>query len=162
MDSLFDQATKRQLERPDIHFHIALKKGNREERSFNFTLIEGMVEDLLSHFPELGRNQLSDLIGVSRETMSRVLDNSQEREFWTEEDNPASSAAELTALTLHHPDRQYEDHPDAETECSAVPFLFTAPQPRDYHHRADQSHTVKRPITLPAFPFLPLPERCAA
>lgn len=126
-----------------------------------------MIQDLKRSVPELSIRQLSTLVGVSIKTVQNALsdpDNENlsrdltwgdapfEQETWTEEDNPAASAAELAALHEHHPGRQYEDDPAAANERTG-PVLFTAPEFRDTYKRADQSHTIKRPITLATTPF---------
>jgi hypothetical protein len=38
-------------------------------------------------------------------------------------------------------------------EWSTVPAVYTTPEFRDPYRRADQSHTIKRPITLATRPF---------
>jgi len=148
-DSVIAQGLKRQLECPEIHKKVEKLTGSKI--GFNES-VYNMVTDLKEHVPELSTRQLSVLVGVSRTVVMKALDNTVEREEWSEEDNPASCAAELTALREHHPGRQYEDDPEAAAE-STVPVLYTAPSLRDPYRVADQSHTVKRPITLATSPF---------
>jgi hypothetical protein len=98
-------------------------------------------------------------LGISKSLVGKAVRTSENVPEWTADDNESSAAAELAALREHHPGSSYEDHPDAANEYDPVPVLFTAPQPRDVYRVADQSHAVRKPITLPQFPFLPLPDR---
>jgi hypothetical protein len=161
-DDFLEKARQRRADRPDIHFAVNLTRGGGSKNAAAIAAVSEMVSDLRDAVPELSMRQLSALIGVSDRVVREAADQIEPKESWSSDNNEMESAAEFSRLTLLHPDRQYVDHPDAEFECSAVPFLFTAPQPIDHHRCADQSHTVKRPITLPTFPFLPLPERYAA
>lgn len=148
-NSVIAQALKRQSDFPEIHRKVEKLKGSKT--GFSQSVLD-MVTDLKEHVPALSTVQLSMLVGVSRKVVSRALDNSVEREEWSTEDNPASCAAELAALREHHPGRAYEDAPEAADE-STVPVLFTAPTLRDPYRVADQSHTIKRQITLATRPF---------
>lgn len=110
------------------------------------------IADLKENVEGISVRQISSLLGIGKSIVGRAV-RECEAPDWSTDNNQAESAAHLSALTLHHPDRRYEDHPDAETETSGVPVLFTSPAPNDPHRRADQSHAVKRPITLAREPF---------
>jgi len=158
MNSLIAQALKRQQDRPDIHKKVIKPKG----RSGHPQHVIDMVLDLRDHVPGLSARQISTLTCVGRAQVAAFLNNIQPEERWTADDNEASAAAELAALCEHHGTREYEDHEGAATEYDPVPVHFTAPRYPDIHRRADQSHTSKRAITLPTFPFIPLATRYAA
>lgn len=146
-DCLISQALARQIECPEIHKKaIKLKRGDKNP------FVEAMVLDLKENIPGLSVRQISSLVGMSKTRVSYFLDSGEKQEEWTADDNESSAAAELAALREHHPGRQYEDAPEAADEPTG-PVLFTAPPFRDAYHRADQSHTIKRPITLATTPY---------
>lgn len=139
-------ALQRQKDRPDIHKPFSRPKGSK---GYGEDVFE-MVRDLKRHVPSLSHRQLSTLVGIATFQVRKALDNSVAREEWSEEANEASADAELAALREHHPGREYEDHPDGTSE---VLVAFEAPPFRDSYRRADQSHTIPRPITLATSPF---------
>jgi hypothetical protein len=150
-NGLIAQALTRREERPDIHKPVAKV---RSGESFRGNIAE-MVRDLKEHVPGLSVRQLSTLIGVSVGTV-----HNNHSEHWTTDDNESASAAHLSALRKHH--ECYRDEVsyilfDGKTadrdEWSTVPAVYTTPEFRDPYRRADQSHTIKRPITLATRPF---------
>lgn len=148
-NSAISQGLARQIERSDIHHKV--EKLTNIQGGYPSAVAE-MIQDLKSSVPELSIRQLSVLVGVSNWTVQKALDNTVPEERWTEEDNPASAAAELAALHEHHPGQGYIDDEDALKESTA-PVLFTAPAFHDPYRRADQSHTIRRPITLATRPY---------
>lgn len=158
-NAVIAQGLARQIERPDIHRKV--EKLSSIQVGYPPAVAE-MVRDLKENVPGISIRQLSGLVGVSVTVVQKALsDTTVEMENWTDEDNPASAASELAALHEHHPDGYRDDvsyvlwdGSAADTdEWQNVPVLFTAPPPSDPHRRADQSHTIKRPITLATHPF---------
>lgn len=159
-NGLISQGLKRQQDRPDIHKKVVkVKQGT----SFN-DCVPVMIRDLKEHVPGLSTRQISSLVGVGQFTVLKHLksfsEDSERSEEWTTDNNESASAAHLAALREHH-DRYRDDVSytlfDGKTadrdEWSDVPAIYATPEFRDPHRRADQSHTIKRPITLPTRPF---------
>lgn len=151
-NGVIPQALQRQQDRPDIHKSFDKPKGSvgYSEDVFN------MVRDLKEHVPVLSHRQLSTLVGIGTKQVRIALDNPTFREAdetWTTDDNETRCADELAALHEHHPGRKYEDDTRAKDEPTRPVSYFTAPEFRDVYRRADQSHTIKRPITLATSPF---------
>ena len=147
-NSVIAQGLARQLECPEIHKKVEKLTGRKT--GFDES-VSTMILDLKANVPELSTRQLSTLVGVSRNTVMRALDNSVERDEWTTDDNEDSAAAELAALRKHHPSG-YIDHPDHINESVGVVY-FSAPPFADRHRVADQAHTLPRPITLATRPY---------
>lgn len=143
------QALKRFSERPDIH-GTEVSKTSRKV-GYSQAVID-RVKDLKENIEGISDRDISGLLKISRRTVAMMIGEVEPAEDWTEDDNPESAAAELAALHEHHPGRRYEDDEDALKESTA-PVLFTAPAHRDLYRPADQSHTIKRPITLASEPF---------
>ena len=146
-------AIQRQKDRPDIHYKVPKPKpgGAGGTAGYGEDVFE-MVRDLKSHVPELSQRQLSTLVGIATFQVRKALDNSVPDERWTSDDNEASAAAELSALKATGCSG-YTDDPRAETEYSGLPVFISPPVFRDRYRRADQSHTIPRPITLATTPF---------
>lgn len=150
-------AIQRQKDRPDIHYKAGKPKaGGRGNTAGHGEAVFAMVRDLKQHVPDLSHRQLAELVGIGTKQVRKALDtkatNAQPEEFWTTDDNEASAAAELAALKATGR-VGYDTDPRAESEYRGVPVLLTPPPFRDRYRRADQSHTVPRPITLATTPF---------
>lgn len=141
------RAIQRQKDRPDIHKAFQKAKGSAGYGEDVF----GMVCDLKEHVPELSHRQLGELVGIGTKQVRKALETPPE-ENWTADDNEASAAAELAALKATGRDG-YTDDPRAMDEYSGVAVVLTPPPFRDRYRRADQAHTVPRPITLATTPF---------
>jgi hypothetical protein len=144
-------AQQRQADRPDIHKSIVKPRGSI---GYDDSAM-AMVLDLKDHVQELSNRQLSSLTGISEYVVRKMLGVSETPEHWSFDNNEASSAAELAALKYCYPGRQYEDDTENEFGETSTPFLviIAAPAFADSGIKADQSHTIKRPITLATSPF---------
>lgn len=163
-NGLISLALQRQQERPDIHKPVAkVKQGS----SFG-DAVPAMVRDLKEHVPGLSIRQLSTLIGVSTKVIFKNLpaaDHDDQPEHWSTDNNESQAYAELGALTatgcsgytdqtdFASPSLVDGAEPDIDEPVTGIPQFLTAPAFSDTHRRADQSHTVKRPITLATTPF---------
>jgi hypothetical protein len=146
--------------RPDIQFPIAKPSPPKRYP----VAVREMIADLIQHIPGISISQLSDVTGMKRETISGMIDDSIPRTLPPNDEqieNPPPSfeirsANHLNMLRRHHSSSGYRDDPRALAE----PVLSTiahnsektsphAPATR----KADQSHTVARPITLATTPF---------
>lgn len=153
------EAIQRRLDRPDIHQPIS-----RDSKSYGDS-VSTMIVDLKEHVPNISNRQLSTLLGVGKTFVAIVLDaKTASTEEWTTDNNESQSAAELAALRKHHsgytnqtdfasPSLVDGASPDLDEPATGIPLFLTAPEFRDTYRRADQSHTVKRPITLATTPF---------
>lgn len=162
-NGLISRALQRQQERPDIHKPVARVKQGASFGEF----VPVMVRDLKEHVPGLSIRQLSTLIGVSTKVIFKNLptaEDDDQPEYWSTDNNEAQAAAELSALQTHHtgyvdqtdfasPSLVDEASPDIDEPVTGIPLFLAAPEFRDVHRRADQSHTIKRPITLATTPF---------
>lgn len=137
------RAMQRQKDRPDIHKAFDRPKGSKGYGEEVFD----MVRDLKEFVPELSHRQLQALIGIDKKQIAKALDNAVPEERWTADDNEASAAAELAALRQTGRDG-YTDDPRHIDEFRGLPVFIAPPPFRDPYRRADQSHTVPRPITL--------------
>lgn len=149
-------ALQRRSDRPDIHKTVYLKQGSRgPEVDALFISIAEMVTDLNENVPGLSLRQLSTLVGVSKTAISKALNQTVAAVEWTTDDNESASAKHYQLLRTCHPDRKYEDDKDNEFgEVNTGTFeRFYVPMFRDAPRKADQSHTIKRPITLAGRPF---------
>jgi lambda repressor-like predicted transcriptional regulator len=145
MQEVLDRARARQQERPDIHTAI-VKPPKPQPYADN---VSSMLADLIEQVPGISNRQLSQLTGIHRQTIADLLDEPISN-FET------CSAALLELLRLCHPGRCYEDDIRAINECDVSGFIHIASfcSPHDpATYKADQSHTIKRPITLPTKPF---------
>lgn len=124
--------------------------------------ITAMVDDLLERFAKLSSRQIGELLNVSHwyvqnrrlattNSVPKAVAGSFEEKRITHADNVAACNASLAALRAAHPDRQYEDDPRAKSEDRN--FELVAVNDGRAHYKADQSHTIQRPITLPTHPF---------
>jgi hypothetical protein len=147
------EALKRQQDRPDIH--KGFERPVMGSQSGLDDAVYDMVNDLKDNFPDLSIRQLSALVGVSKTFVTKALDQTVEAVEWSADNNEASSAAELAALKYCYPGRQYDDDTENDFEEISTPFLviMAAPAFADSGIKADQSHTIKRPITLATRPF---------
>jgi hypothetical protein len=155
-NGVISQAIQRQADRPDIHKPFERPKGSVGYGEDVFC----MVRDLKTHVPALSHRQLSTLVGIATCQIRKALATSVAEERWTSDDNEASAAAELDALTAEHGTRSYEDHPDARFE-SKVPIYFSAPVTDAAPRRTLNRDSGRRSISLPTHPIVPLRDRYA-
>lgn len=143
------EAIKRRYEHPEIHS----KPINRPQNGKGWSPeVFEMVRDLAENVEDISDRQISTLLGISRGSVAKMIGNIESISEWTQDDNESSSAASLAALEEHHPGGFTED-PRAEHEYTGPSVVFRAPAFVDTGKRADQSHTIKRPITLATRPF---------
>jgi hypothetical protein len=162
---LISLAIARQQERPDIHRKVVkVKQGSSFDES-----IPKMIHDLYLNVPGISSRQLSTLVGVTKTTVLKHLanlpDRDDEQDNWTTDNNESQATAELGALTatgcsgytdqtdFASPSLVDGAEPDIDEPVTGIPQFLSAPAFSDTHRRADQSHTVKRPITLATTPF---------
>lgn len=148
-NAVIAQGLARQSERPDIHRKV--EKLVNIQAGYPQYVVD-MVRDLKENVPALSIRQLSVLVGISTKAVFNALDSATEQKEWSPDDNPASCAASLAALTEHHPGGFEVVTIDKDDPDERHIFL-SAPDFRDTYRRADQSHTFKRPITLASRPF---------
>lgn len=161
------KAVQRRLDRPDIHQDFL------NARTTDRNTIVSMVVDLKHCVPDLTIRQISSLVGVGRKFVNNALKNMVDyrpkapfgleddpAESWSEEENAFACADSLSALRKIHPGGFHTQTDFTSRTLSGMmpdertgPVLFTAPDFRDPYRRADQSHTVKRPITLATQPY---------
>lgn len=165
-NGLISRALQRQQDRPDIHRKVAkVKQGSSFDES-----IPAMIYDLYENVPGLSQRQLSSLVGVTKTTVFKILsaipdrETEDQHENWSTDNNEVQAAAELAALHEHH--SRYIDQtdfaspslvdgasPDIDEPVTGIPVFISEPPFRDVYRRADQSHSIKRPITLATTPF---------
>lgn len=145
------RAIARQQDNPGIH----AKPINRPAMGIGYSQdVVDMVNDLKSNVEGISDRQLSTIFGISRSVIAKMIGDIEPAEVeWSDENNEAQAAAELAALHEHHPGRRCEDDTRANDEPTRPVAIFTAPAFTDTGKRADQSHTIKRPITLATIPW---------
>lgn len=172
MISITDRARKRMDSRPDIYDRPIVKKSNKEGYP---EYVSAMILDLSEHIEDIGKKAIAKLLGVGTGTVQKALagvvheaDELSDDEIvqavsaiCLNKTNEEMCADALAALRCTGRDG-YSDHPDAATEYVGGPVVMFEPRFRDVVRKADQSHTLPRPITLPTFPILPLRNRYAA
>lgn len=108
--------------------------------------------DLIRKFPELASHRIAEALGVHEKYVKRVrLGLRPQRGLSVHQHNINSTNAELAALRRAH-DR-YEDDPRVRFEAKATHGPTLVINNDRAHYKADQSHSIKRPITLPTKPF---------
>lgn len=153
-NGLISQALKRQSERPDIHAKPVARPSLGGRSGYGREVVD-MVNDLKAHVPDISDRQLSTLLNISRSVVAKMIGDIEAATVeWSPDNNEAQSAAELAALHEHHPGRRYEDDARAKDEPTRPVSYFTAPAFRDTGRPADQSHTIKRPVTLATMPYV--------
>lgn len=147
----------RKEERPDIY--VPVVKPSARKTGLDSSVYE-MIADLKSHIPSISLRQVADALGISTFPVRQVFaELSTEDEVPPIKTNEEMCADELGALMATGREG-YED--DERADRSEPSLRLVAPIFRDVVRKADQSHLIKRPITLPTFPIIPLRIREAA
>lgn len=150
----WNAAVKRMNDRPDIHLVQDQKstKGKKLEHSVTVAVL-----DLKFEVPDLEIKQIAKLIGISTDTVGKIIrSDAEEVDPCSPEANMAASAASLAALQLEHPEGPGADDPRAKTEFGNRGLMVVRSTPNldpTASYRVDQSDSVPRPITLPSRPF---------
>jgi hypothetical protein len=154
--STMETSTNRQNQRPEI------RQGQKHGLE-----VESMVIDLFESTPGISHARLSALVGVSRHYISSLLlrlgliepaiipivyHEDLDEQIFADVANENYANAELTALCLAHPGRQYEGDPAAAEEEKDKFSNVVLPE-EFARYRADQSHTTPRKITLATTPY---------
>jgi hypothetical protein len=159
-------ATKQEIVERQNSLEIAARNHLKEHSAFFQTIdnnrfnrigfsdrIVAKVTHLVKHFPDLDNVRIAAIVGVGEKFVRGIKGRQYDRPD-DEEQNPTfmdETNAELRAL--HGTGRDgYTDDERAQYEdrFEAGPVLIVSDRA---HYKADQSHTAKRPITLPTKPF---------
>ena len=154
-NDLMSLAEARIAQRPDLYLNGIAELSNNKVGYPE--IVSDMILDLKENVPNIGVRKIAYILGVSKSHVHDVIKNDSEDEFVPKKSDEEMCADELDALkaTGRH---GY----DSVEEESSLPVLLTAPAFRDPPRKADQSHLIARPITLPTFPIIPLRLREAA
>lgn len=150
------QALQRKQANPAL-YKVPASGRSRQGRDLHPAYI-AMVADLNDNIEDISQREISTFLKLSRRTVAKIIDEIEP--LWSTVNNEVGTVAELAALKRHH--TRYEDDPAAVNEPDSKVVLFAAPLFRDSSPREFPPDGERKVITLPQFPFLPLPERLVA
>jgi hypothetical protein len=154
-------ASARKAARPDVYKNVS--KPAAQKSGYDQSVYD-MIEDLRQNVPGISLRQVADFLGISTKPVRKVFDAAKEEsedDFIPLKTNEEMCSDEHAALRATGREGYDEDERSAG-EYPAISVVLTAPRFQDSGRKADQSHTLRRPITLPTKPFLPLINRYAA
>lgn len=153
--SIIAKALARIEANPALYKSKTVKQGKN-----NDPIIFLRVADLDQNVEGISVRQISTLLQLSKSLVGRAVQSSETEPEWSTDNNETSAASELASLKAHHPGGYINEidligaveNADAD-EVIDIPEFLSAPPFQDRYRRADQTHTIKRPITLATRPY---------